>query len=158
MAVSLVCFTVLCLADHFFHREAAKADPTSGEWLTHVMVFVASTGANLSIGLLFFDRYVALLVFSSFFFIKVVHEMIDECKWHQPRCGRTESFIHLGMLISAQIAPVAFFLFGWFYEFKGLEQMGAGWWVAVLFGIVGLTVFSFGEIQLFLNGVKHESR
>lgn len=120
---SATVFTVLWSLDAITHKKLAQIDITDKELQTHRNILTASFLMEVSLVLMFWFQALMLPFFIAFFITRLVHEFIDELKYHADRCTPYESQLHLGMWMSVLIKTFAMFIWGFFTGFDGVLDL-----------------------------------
>jgi hypothetical protein len=88
---------------------------------------------------------IALPVFAAALVTRLVHEGIDELRWHV-RCDERETLIHLGMWICVHTGTAAMFLWAWLHRYAGLADLPIWMWIGLAFVAVGMTAIGHREV------------
>lgn len=140
--VSGIIFAVFWYLDHRTHLKIWKQDITDKELKTHRLILFASYGLQISFVVMYWTKWVALPIFIACWMTRLLHETIDEFKFHVERCTPFEDFVHLGMWITIHIGIVATFIWGFWLEYDGIStlsimQMTLLIALFVVYGIIG---------------------
>ncbi|MEX1002402.1 MAG: hypothetical protein WDZ35_09840 [Crocinitomicaceae bacterium] len=137
--VSASLFTLFWSLDAITHKKIAQTDLTDQELQTHRNILLASLFMELSLVLMFWFQQAMLPFFIAFFITRLVHEFIDELKYHSDRCTAYESYLHLGMWMAVLIKTGALFIWGYFTAYEGVLSLPFIYyiWAAVVFLIMG---------------------
>jgi hypothetical protein len=120
---SATLFTVAWSWDAITHKKLAELDITDQEFQTHRNILVASMIMELSLVGMFWNPIIMLPIFIASFLTRLVHEFMDELKFHADRCTPHESRLHLVMWISVLTKAGAMFLWGFFTSYEGIESL-----------------------------------
>lgn len=137
---SATVFTILWSLDAVTHKKLAQIDITDNELQTHRNILTASFLMEVSLVLMFWFQAIMLPFFIAFFITRLVHEFIDELKYHADRCTPYESQLHLGMWMSVLIKTATMFMWGYFAAFEGVLELNLGY--AIWAGLI-LLVMSY---------------
>lgn len=135
-------FTIFWMLDSITHGKLVKIDISDKELQTHRNILLASVLMEISLVLMYRFPVLMLPLFFAFFLTRTVHEFIDELHWHADRCTPYESTLHLIMWISILSNTAAMFIWGFFTQFKGVENLHPLLYAWA--GIVGIAVFFIG--------------
>lgn len=141
--ISASIFTVVWSLDSLTHKKILKIDITDRELQTHRNILVASLLMEISLVLIYWDKYIALPFFITFLLIRLVHEFIDELKFHVERCTPYENYLHLIMWSTVYIKTFLLFTWGFFYDYNGIELLPLGFYIWA-----GLLLFVMGFVSL----------
>jgi hypothetical protein len=137
--ISATAFTILWAFDAITHKQLVEIDITDKELQTHRNILVASILLELSLVLMYWWDIEVLPFFITFLIVRFIHEFIDEIHFHTERCTPYESNLHLGMWIFVFIKIISMFLWGFFTNYKGIEQLSIYYyvWGSLVFGVMG---------------------
>lgn len=135
-------FTIFWMLDSVTHGKLVKIDITDKELQTHRNILLTSVLMEISLLLMYWFPLLMLPLFFAFFMTRTVHEFIDELHWHADRCTPYESMLHLVMWVSILANTAAMFIWGFFTQYKGLENLHPVFYIWA--GIVGIAVFFIG--------------
>ena len=127
--ISATGFTILWLFDAITHKKLVKIDITDKELQTHRNILLASVLMEASLVSMYWWNIEALPFFLAFLIVRTVHEFIDELHYHADRCSTYESMLHLGMWIFVFIKTITLFIWGFFTQYKGIEELPFGFYV-----------------------------
>jgi hypothetical protein len=143
--ISSTVFTVLWSLDALTHKKIAHIDLTDKELQTHRNILLASVLMEASLVGMFWLPGLMLPLFVAFFITRTAHEFIDELHYHTGRCTPYETYLHLGMWVTVLTKTFAMFIWGFFYQFKGIEDLS--WtlycWAAIVF--LSMNLISYFE-------------
>ncbi|MBK9192583.1 MAG: hypothetical protein IPM77_14375 [Crocinitomicaceae bacterium] len=120
---SATVFTVAWTLDAVTHKELAHKEITRLELDTHRRILLASFVMELSLVSAYWLGAAALPLFIGAFITRLVHEFIDELKFHTDRCTFYESMLHLVMWISVITKTAAMFCWGFLLEYQGVTDV-----------------------------------
>lgn len=123
---SATLFTIFWSLDAVTHKKLAQIDISDNEFQTHRTILIASLFMEGSLVLMFWFQEIMLPFFIAFFITRLVHEFIDELKYHADRCTPYESNLHLGMWMSVLIKTATMFMWGYFTAFDGVLDLPIG--------------------------------
>lgn len=135
-------FTLFWLLDSITHGKLVKVDITDKELQTHRNILLTSVLMEISLVLMYWYPLFMLPIFAASFLTRTVHEFIDELHWHADRCTPYESMLHLVMWISILTNTGAMFIWGFFTQFKGLENLNPFLYIWAF--VIGIAVFFIG--------------
>lgn len=144
----LICtsiFTVVWSMDALTHRQLIKQDIGDPELQTHRNILVGSMIMEVSLLTMFWYPLLSLPFFLSGFFVRTVHEVIDENRFHVDRCSPRENYIHLTMWLSLLSKTILQFIWAFFYGYEGLENLHPLFFVWAILLVVGMAFTSFYE-------------
>lgn len=121
--LSATVFTVAWTLDAITHKELAHKNLTRLELDTHRRILLASFIMEVSLVSAYWIGALALPLFIGAFITRLVHEFIDELKFHTDRCTFYESMLHLIMWISVISKTAAMFCWGFFFQFQGVKDL-----------------------------------
>ncbi len=121
--ISSTGFTILWALDAVTHKRIVKHDITDKELQTHRNILVVSVLMELSLVSMYWWSFEVLPFFLTFLIVRTVHEFIDELHFHTDRCSVYESRLHLGMWIFVFIKTISLFIWGFFTNYKGIEEL-----------------------------------
>ena len=137
---SATLFTLAWSLDARTHKKLAEHDITDQEFQTHRNILTASLLMELSlVGMYWFPLYM-LPIFIASFLTRLVHEFIDELKYHSDRCTPHESRLHLIMWISVLTKAAAMFIWGFFASYEGIESLPIALYI---WGVILLSVLAY---------------
>lgn len=141
--ITTTLFTLLWLLDAVKHKELVKKEITPIELRTHRNILISSGIMELSLLTMFWFPLESLPFFVAAFITRTAHEFLDELKFHVDRCSSYENFIHLGMWISILSKTFLQFIWGFFYQYKGIENLNFLFyvWAGIVLITMGLTSF-----------------
>jgi hypothetical protein len=142
----LICttvFSVLWFLDALKHKELVKTDITSNELRTHRNILISSGIMELALVAMFWFQLESLPFFIAAFITRTAHEFLDELKYHADRCSSYENFIHLGMWVTVLSKTILQFIWGFFYQYQGIETFDYGiyCWAGIVLLTMGITSF-----------------
>lgn len=132
-------FTIFWSLDAVTHKKLVQVDITDQELQTHRNILTASLLMELSLVLMFWYPLIMLPFFIAFFITRLVHEFIDELKYHSDRCTPYESRLHLGMWTTVLLKTGLMFMWGFFGQFDGILELNVIFyvWGILVFGVMG---------------------
>lgn len=148
--ISATGFTVLWLFDALTHKELVEIDITDKELQTHRNILVVSLLMEMSLVSMYWWNMEALPLFITFFIVRTVHEFIDELHFHTDRCSVYESRLHLGMWIFVIAKTLGMFMWGFFTQYKGIEDLPLAYY---LWGGIVLSVMSLVSLSEWRRGL-----
>ena len=120
---SATLFTFFWSLDAITHKKIAETDISDQELQTHRNILISSLLMEVSLVLMFWFQIEMLPLFIAFFLTRLVHEFIDELKYHSNRCTPYESYLHLGMWVSVLAKTAGMFIWGFFTGYEGLLRL-----------------------------------
>ena len=147
--ISTTGFTVLWFLDALTHKELVKIDITDKELQTHRNILVASLLMEISLVCMYWWTVEVLPFFITFIIVRTAHEFIDELHFHADRCSAYESRLHLGMWIFVFIKTISLFIWGFFTQYKGIEDLPIAYY---LWGGIVLILMSIISISEWRRG------
>ena len=133
-------FTVLWSLDAVTHKRLVQIDITDKELQTHRNILLSSLLMEISLVLMFWYNTAMLPFFIAFAITRIVHEFIDEIKFHTDRCTKYETLLHLGMWFSVLTKTAAMFIWGYFTKYEGLLELPV---ILYVWGFLLLSVMSY---------------
>jgi hypothetical protein len=134
MSASL--FTLLWGFDALTHKKLVETDITDSELQTHKNILLLSVFMEISLITMFWRPLVSLPFFIALFITRYSHEFIDELHYHTDRCKPYENYLHIGMWVSVLTKTFGMFIWGFFFQYKGVMEM------PIYIYVWGLIVFS----------------
>ena len=137
-------FTILWLLDAVTHKKLVHVDITDKELQTHRNILVASVLMEISLVCMYWWSVEVLPFFITFIIVRTAHEFIDELHYHTDRCSAYESRLHLGMWFFVFIKTIALFMWGFFTQYKGIEELPIVYylWAGVVFVLMSIVSIS----------------
>lgn len=120
---SATCFTILWGVDALTHKKLVHIDIHDKELQTHRNILKASFLMEISLVLMYWEPVYMLPFFIAFFITRLAHEFIDELHFHTERCSKNETNLHLYMWFSVLIKTFAMFMWGFFFKYKGINEL-----------------------------------
>ena len=141
--LSATVFTCFWLLDALTHAKLVAIDITDKELQTHRNILIGSFLMELSLIGMYWYPWFMLPLFIAFFITRTSQEFIDELHFHTDRCLPYESRLHLIMWLTVLTKTAAMFIWGFFMQFKGLENLPILFylWGIVLVLVMGYTSF-----------------
>ena len=136
-------FTILWLLDAVTHKKLVHVDITDKELQTHRNILVASVLMEISLVCMYWWSVEVLPFFITFIIVRTAHEFIDELHYHTDRCSAYESRLHLGMWFFVFIKTIALFMWGFFTQYKGIEEFPIVYYLWA--GVVLMSIVSISE-------------
>lgn len=137
--ISATVFAIAWTMDALTHKELAHVDITDRELHTHRNILVASMVMELTLVGMYWYPMLLLPVLIGAAITRFSQEFIDELRYHTDRCTPYESRLHLVMWISVWTKAAAMFMWGFFAQYEGIDQLPVilyVWGIAVL-GVMG---------------------
>ena len=147
--VSTTGFTILWFLDALTHKELVKIDITDKELQTHRNILVASVLMEMSLVCMYWWSIETLPFFITFVLVRTAHEFIDELHYHTDRCSTYESRLHLGMWFFVLIKTITLFMWGFFTQYKGIEDLPT---IYYIWGSLVLILMFFISISEWRRG------
>ncbi|MCT4579901.1 MAG: hypothetical protein N4A35_00665 [Flavobacteriales bacterium] len=137
---SATIFSLLWGLDAVTHKRLVEIDITDKELQTHRNILIASGFMELSLVIMYWWDIEVLPFFIAALVVRLTHEFIDELHFHTDRCTPYESNLHLGMWITVFIKTVSMFIWGFFTNYEGIDQLPFFYYV---WGVVVLIVMAY---------------
>ena len=147
--ISATGFTILWSLDAVTHKRLVEIDITDKELQAHRNILVTSLLMEMSLVAMYWWNIEALPFFFTFLIVRTVHEFIDELHFHTDRCSAYESRLHLGMWLFVFIKTISLFIWGFFTNYKGIEELPLMYYV---WGGIVLTAMSFVSLTEWRRG------
>tara|TARA_B110000285_G_C15140239_1_gene630238 strand:+ start:4082 stop:4576 length:495 start_codon:yes stop_codon:yes gene_type:complete len=147
--ISATAFTILWALDAVTHKRLVKVDITDKELQTHRNILVVSVLMEMSLVSMYWWNIEALPFFITFLIVRTVHEFIDELHFHTDRCSVYESRLHLGMWLFVFIKTISLFMWGFFEQFSGVEELPLAYYI---WGGIVFSVMSFVSLAEWKRG------
>jgi len=144
LAVATV-FTCAWTLDALTHKELVKTEITDNELSTHRRILIASFLMEISLVCMFWFGALMLPFFIATFITRTVYEFIDELKFHTDRCSFYESLLHLVMWISVLTKTSAMFIWGFFFNYKGILDLPVVYYVWGILLFLSMSYVSYKE-------------
>lgn len=116
-------FTLFWFLDSLMHAGLDDTPITERELVTHRILIGTSLFMEASLVAMFWFPLLALPFFIATFLTRLAHEFIDELHFHMNRCTPRETFLHVVMWLSIQIKTFAMLIWGFKYQFRGVEDL-----------------------------------
>ena len=142
---SATLFTIAWSWDAMTHKKLAEKDITDQEFQTHRNILVASMIMEMSLVAMYWYPLAMLPIFIASFITRLVHEFIDELKYHADRCTPHESRLHLVMWVSVLTKAGAMFLWGYFASYEGIENLPIALYIWGVLLLIVMAYVSFVE-------------
>lgn len=133
--ISATVFTVVWSLDALTHKELAHVDITDRELQIHRNILTASFLMELSLVGMFWYPTAMLPFLIATGLTRFSQEFIDEMHYHADRCTPYESSLHLIMWITVWIKAGAMFLWGFFTQYEGIQELPIAlyvWGISIL--------------------------
>jgi hypothetical protein len=122
--ISATVFLVAWYFDSKMHGEIAGRDITDRELQTHRLILIPSVLMEVTLVFMYFiNPWYLLPPFLAFYLTRTVQEGIDELHFHVDRCTPYESYLHLIMWCSVHTKTFFMFIWGFFFQFQGVESL-----------------------------------
>jgi hypothetical protein len=121
--VSATLFSVLWGLDAITHKKLVEIDITDSELQIHRNILLTSVLMEISLITMFWRPLVSLPFFIALFITRYSHEFIDELHYHTNRCKPYENYLHIGMWVSVLTKTNGIFIWGFFFQYKGIMEM-----------------------------------
>lgn len=142
-------FTILWGLDSITHKKLVEIDITDKELQTHRNILLASVLMESSLVLMYWWSIEVLPFFIAFLIVRTTHEFIDELHFHTERCTPYESNLHLGMWFFVFIKTIAMFMWGFFSNYEGVENLPIYYYV---WGGIVFSVMSYISLMEWKRG------
>jgi len=121
--LSATLFALLWGFDALTHQKLVEIDITDSEIQTHRNILLVSVLMEVSLITMFWRPMVSLPFFIALFITRYSHEFIDELHYHTDRCKPYENYLHIGMWVSVLTKTFGMFIWGFFFQYKGVMEM-----------------------------------
>ena len=141
--LSATLFTLLWGFDSLTHKKLVEIDITDSELQTHRNILLVSVLMEISLIAMFWRPLVSLPIFIALFITRYSHEFIDELHYHTDRCKPYENYLHIGMWVSVLTKTFGMFIWGFFFQYKGVLDMPISIyvWGAIVFTSTSIVGF-----------------
>ena len=132
-------FTVFWWLDSITHGRLVHTDITPQELTTHRIILATSLFMMSALFLMYWIEPLLMLpLFIAGFITRTAHEAMDEIHFHIDRCTPYESALHLGMWLSILTNTSALFMWGFFTQYHGVEELPIILYIWA--GIIGIAI------------------
>lgn len=137
--------------DHKIHLRIWQTQIPDSELRNHHMILLSSWALQACCIPLFFFPAHTIPFFLLIWVIRFIYELIDEVVWHAERCDQTETILHGGMLFGTNMGFGLTFIWGIFYNFKGLLELPVAYYVILGGILIWQAKIGFGVLTGFRN-------